>query len=88
MLPLDRFLNLLQKKPPLEPTQKYCVGLKKINMPIVAIGGINSSNYKKILSNGANFIACSSYIWDNKGIDPVTAIKKFQIKNENIRKRN
>ena len=51
---------------------------KKINMPIVAIGGINSSNYKKILSNGANFIACSSYIWDNKGIDPVTAIKKFR----------
>ena len=51
---------------------------KKINMPTVAIGGINSSNYKKILSNGANFIACSSYIWDNKGIDPVTAIKKFR----------
>ena len=51
---------------------------KKINMPIVAIGGINSSNYKKILSNGANFIACSSYIRDNKGIDPVTAIKKFR----------
>ena len=51
---------------------------KKINMPIVAIGGINSSNYKKILSNGADFIACSSYIWDNKRIDPVTAIKKFR----------
>ena len=30
---------------------------KKINMPIVAIGGINSSNYKKILSNRADFIA-------------------------------
>ena len=28
---------------------------KKINMPTVAIGGINSSNYKKILSNGADF---------------------------------
>jgi len=51
---------------------------KKINMPIVAIGGINSSNYKKILSNGADFIACSSYIWNNKKIDPVTAIKKFR----------
>ena len=25
---------------------------KKISMPTVAIGGINSSNYKKILSNG------------------------------------
>ena len=38
---------------------------KKINMPTVAIGGINSSNCKKILSNGANFIACSCYIWNN-----------------------
>ena len=39
---------------------------KKINMRIVAIGGINNSNYKKILSNGADFIACSSYVWNNK----------------------
>ena len=51
---------------------------KKINMPTVAIGGINSSNYKKILSNGANFIACSNYIWNNKKLDPVTAINKFK----------
>ena len=51
---------------------------KKISMPIVAIGGINSSNYKKILSSGANFIACSSYIWNNKKLDPVSAIKKFR----------
>jgi len=51
---------------------------KKINMPTVAIGGINSSNYKKILSNGANFIACSSYVWNNKKLDPVSAIRKFK----------
>ena len=51
---------------------------KKINMPTVAIGGINDSNYKKILSNGADFIACSNYIWDNKKLDPVSAIKKFK----------
>jgi len=51
---------------------------KKINMPTVAIGGINSSNYKKILSNGADFIACSSYVWNNKELDPVSAIKKFK----------
>ena len=51
---------------------------KKINMPTVAIGGINSSNYKKILSEGASFIACSSYIWNNKKLDPVSAIKKFK----------
>ena len=35
---------------------------KKINMRVVAIGGINSSNYKKILLNGADFIACSGNI--------------------------
>ena len=51
---------------------------KKINMPTVAIGGINNSNYKKILSNGANFIACSSYVWNNKKLDPVSAINKFK----------
>ena len=51
---------------------------KKINIPVVAIGGINSSNYKKILSNGADFIACSSYIWNNKKLDPVSAISKFK----------
>ena len=51
---------------------------KKINMPTVAIGGINSSNYKKILSNGANFIACSNYIWNNKNTNPVAAINKFK----------
>ena len=51
---------------------------KKINMPIVAIGGINSSNYKKILSSGADFIACSSYIWNNKKLGPASAIKKFK----------
>ena len=49
---------------------------KKINMPVIAIGGINSFNYNKILLNGADYIACSNYIWKN--IDPVSAIKKFR----------
>ena len=51
---------------------------KKINIPIVAIGGISSSNYKKILSNGADFIACSNYVWNNKNLNPVSAISKFK----------
>ncbi len=51
---------------------------KKINMPTVAIGGINRSNYKKILLNGANYIACSNYVWKNKNLDPVSAINKFK----------
>ena len=51
---------------------------KKISMTVVAIGGINSTNYKKILLNGANFIACSDYVWNNKKLDPVSAIKEFK----------
>ena len=51
---------------------------KKINMPSIAIGGINNSNYKKILSSGANYVACSNYVWKNKKLDPVSAINKFK----------
>jgi len=51
---------------------------KKINMPTVAIGGINNSNYKKILSGKADYIACSNYVWNNKKFDPVAAINKFK----------
>ena len=53
---------------------------KKINIPTVAIGGINSSNYKKILTNGADFIACSSYVWESKKLNPVSAIKNLSKK--------
>ena len=56
--------------------------LKKIKKltktPIVAIGGINSNNYKKLLLNKANFLAISSYIWNNKKLKPLEAIKKIK----------
>ena len=45
--------------------------------PIVAIGGINSNNYKKLLLNKANFLAISGYIWNNKKLKPKEAIKKI-----------
>jgi len=48
------------------------------NIPIVAIGGINSSNYKKLLLNKANFLAISGYIWNNNKYKPVEAIKKIK----------
>ena len=51
---------------------------KKINIPIVAIGGMNNLNYKKILSNGADFIAFSNYIWNNNKLNPIDAIKKLK----------
>jgi thiamine-phosphate pyrophosphorylase len=51
---------------------------KKITKtPIVAIGGIDSSNYKKLLLNKANFLAISGYIWKNKKLKPEDAIKKI-----------
>ena len=45
---------------------------------IVAIGGINSQNYKNLLLNNANFLAISSYIWRNKKYKPLEAIKKLK----------
>ena len=53
--------------------------IKKItNIPIVAIGGINSNNYKKLLLNNANFLAISGYIWNNKKLKPKEAIEKLK----------
>ena len=47
-------------------------------IPIVAIGGINEDNYKKVLLNKANFLAISSYIWKNKNLNPNKALKKLK----------
>ena len=53
--------------------------VKKITkIPVVAIGGINSDNYKKLLLNKANFLAISGYIWNNKNLKPLDAIKKLK----------
>ena len=51
---------------------------RNIKKPIVAIGGINNLNYKKFLKSGANYIAISSYIWDNPRLKPKFAIRKFK----------
>jgi thiamine-phosphate pyrophosphorylase len=50
---------------------------KIIKTPIVAIGGINSSNYKKLLLNKANFLAISGYIWKNNKLKPFDATKRI-----------
>jgi len=51
---------------------------KMTKIPIVAIGGINLKNYKKLLLNKANFLAISSYVWRNKKLSPVEAIRKLK----------
>ena len=53
--------------------------IKKITKtPTVAIGGINSNNFKKLLLNKANFLAISGYIWKNKKLKPIEAIEKLK----------
>ena len=51
---------------------------KSINLPVVAIGGINEKNYKNLLLNKADFLAISGYIWNNKKLKPYQAVKKLK----------
>src|SRR5210317_1284111 len=51
---------------------------RNIKKPIVAIGGINEKNYKKLIKAGANYIAISTVIWNNPFLKPEIAIKKFK----------
>ena len=64
---------------------RYKAGLKILklakkitNTPIVAIGGIKLSNYKRLLLNKANFLAISGYVWNNKIYKPIEAIEKLK----------
>jgi thiamine-phosphate pyrophosphorylase len=58
---------------------KILNAVKKLSKtPIVAIGGINSTNYKNLLLNNANFLAISGYIWNNKKYKPFEAIKRLK----------
>ena len=51
--------------------------IKRSKLPIVAIGGINNKNYKRLLKLGVNYLAISSYIWNNPRLKPKNAIKKL-----------
>ena len=54
---------------------------KKVsNIPVVTIGGIDNLNYKKLLLNKADFLAISGYIWNNKKLKPIEAIKLLKWK--------
>jgi len=78
-LAFGAFYSSLTKKTKYKANIKILNLAKKItNIPIVAIGGINLSNYKKLLLNKANFLAISSYIWNNKKYKPLEAIKKLK----------
>ena len=54
---------------------KWC--RQRTSLPIVAIGGINNKNYKSLVKFGVNYLAISSYIWNNPRLKPKEAIRKF-----------
>jgi thiamine-phosphate pyrophosphorylase len=73
------FFSTKTKKVKYKATTKILNKVKKLTkMPIVAIGGINLNNYKKLLLNNANLLAISSYVWNNKKYKPLETIKKLK----------
>ncbi len=73
---LGAFNNSKTKKIKYKASINLLRKVKKITKtPVVAIGGINSNNYKNLLLNKANFLAISSYIWNNEKLKPEEAVK-------------
>ena len=73
------FFSTVTKKVKFKANTKILNEIKKLtNTPIVAIGGINFDNYKKLLLNNANLLAISSYVWNNKKYKPIESIKKLK----------
>ena len=66
-------------KPKAKKAQKNLVRWSKqrTDLPIVAIGGINNKNYRSLMKFGVNYLAISSYIWNNPRLKPKKAIRKF-----------
>ena len=78
-LALGAFFKSKTKKTKFKAKIYLLKKLAKITkIPVVAIGGINSLNYKKLLLNNANFLAISGYIWNNKKLKPTDAILKLK----------
>ena len=73
------FFSTKTKKVKFTTTTKILNIVKKLTKtPIVAIGGINSNNYKKLLLNNVNFLAISGYIWNNKKYKPLESVEKLK----------
>ena len=73
------FFCTATKKVKFKANTKILKEIKKLtNIPIVAIGGINFDNYKKLLLNNADLLAISGYVWSNKKYKPIEIIKKLK----------
>ena len=78
-LAFGAFYSTETKKTKYKPSLDILKKARKLTkIPIVAIGGINFKNYKKLLLNKANLLAISGYIWKNRKLKPFEAIKKFK----------
>jgi thiamine-phosphate pyrophosphorylase len=76
---LGAFFSTKTKKVKYKATTKILDKIKKsTKTPIVAIGGINFDNYKKLLLNKANLLAISGYIWNNKKYKPLESVEKLK----------
>jgi thiamine-phosphate pyrophosphorylase len=73
------FFSTKTKKVKFKADVKILNKIKKLTKtPIVAIGGINFDNYKKLLLNNANLLAISGYVWNNKKYKPLETIEKLK----------
>ena len=73
------FFSTKTKKVKYKASTKILNKVKKLTkIPIVAIGGINISNYKKLLLNNVNLLAISGYVWNNKKYKPLETIEKLK----------
>jgi len=73
------FFSTKTKKVKFKVSTKILNEVKKLTKtPIVAIGGINFNNYKKLLLNNANLLAISGYVWNNKKYKPLETIEKLK----------
>ena len=73
------FFSSKTKKVKFKASTKILNKAKKLTKtPIVAIGGINFNNYKKLLLNNANLLAISGYVWNNKKYKPLETIEKLK----------
>jgi thiamine-phosphate pyrophosphorylase len=73
------FFSTTTKKVKFKADIKILNKIKKLTKtPIVAIGGINFDNYKKLLLNNVNLLAISSYVWNNKKYKPLETIERIK----------
>ncbi len=76
---LGAFFSSKTKRTKYIASANFLKKIKKLTKtPVVAIGGINSDNYKNLLLNNANFLAISGYIWRNKKYKPTEAIERLK----------